>query len=225
MLVKKIALISILAVAVFIVGCSDKKSTNAQISTNFDQPTVTTPMDRPVPTGDLVNIDSNKRFSFVGVMHRSGDIEIDGCWYIRSLTGLEYVPIFEKDPDFFDGMYLNVYGYERAKSLANCIKSPYFTVEKYEIVTNGVDNGNQVTLTGRLLQMPDGDQCRYMITSENTNVELDFPSSMVNDPKNDFKYGSEIEIQGNLNVDVSSKCVDGPILRVVKYHYIVPSIQ
>jgi hypothetical protein len=219
MLAKKIALIGILAVAIFIVGCSDKKSANAPILSSVEEPSIATPLDRPGPTNDQSDVDINKRITFIGIMHRSDDI--NGCWFIESLSGLDFVPIFEKEPEFYDGLYLRVYGFEVPNSLADCIKSSYFSVEKYEVVKNVIEEYSQVTFTGTLLQMPDGEQCRYLVTTGDKDfIELVFPKYMVNDPAPIFKYGYDIEVRGYMNSDVNSKCIDGPVLRVVKFNYI-----
>jgi hypothetical protein len=215
MLAKRIALICILAAAIFIVGCSDKKSATAPSLSSTEQPTVATPLDRPDPNTDGVDININKRVMFTGGMHKSEDN--GGCWYIRSTSGLLYVPIFAKEPDFYEGLYLKVNGYI-LDEVADCIKCPLVQVMDYEVVRNAADEGRQSTLVGTLQRMPDGEQCSYIeVTIDKTVVELNFPQYLLRD---ELKYENQIEVTGYINEDLTSHCVDGLVMNVLKFHYI-----
>jgi hypothetical protein len=215
MLAKRIALICILAAAIFIVGCSDKKSATAPSLSSTEQPTVATPLDRPGPNTDDFDIDFNKRIVFTGSIHKSE--ENGGCWYIQSTSGLLFVPIFEKEPELYEGLYLKVNGYINDE-LADCIKSPYVQVMEYQVVRNAEDESRQTTLVGTLQRMPDGEQCSYIeVTIDKTVVELVFPQYLLQD---ELKYDSQIEVTGYINEDVVSQCVDGQIMNVIKFHYV-----
>jgi hypothetical protein len=215
MLAKRIALICILAVAIFIVGCSDKKSATAPSLSSTEQPTVATPLDRPGPNTDGGDINIDKRVVFTGGMHKSE--ENGGCWYIRSTSGLLYVPIFEKEPDFYEGLYLKVNGFI-IDDVADCIKCPFVQVMEYEVVRNAEDEGRQSTLVGTLQRVPDGEQCSYIeVTIDKTVVELVFPQYLLQD---ELKYDSQIEVTGYINEDLTSQCVDGRIMNVLKFHYV-----
>jgi|GEM_PF-3503217 hypothetical protein len=211
---KRIALIGILAVAIFIVGCSDKKTATAPNLVRVEQPTVATPMDRPNPGTDAVDIGIGKRVEFVGSMHKTE--ENGGCWYIHSTSGLDFATLFDKEPELWEGAYFHVDGYILEDEIADCLKIPYIQIETYYEIINAEEENRQTTLIG-LLEIADGGQCSYLVTDDKTNVELDFPQYLLDD---ELKYGTYIEVRGYLNEDLNSECIDGPVMNVLKFHYV-----
>lgn len=213
MLAKRIALIGILAVAIFVVGCSDKKTATAPTLVSVEQPTIAIPMDRPNPGNDGVDIGIGKRVEFVGSMHKTE--ENGGCWYIHSTSGMDFATIFDKEPELWEGLYLHVNGYI-LDELADCLKIPYIQLDSYEIIKNAEDENRQTTLIG-LLEIADGGQCSYLVTEDKLNVELDFPQYLLGD---ELKYGTFIEVRGYINEDLTSQCVEGQVMNVLKFRYV-----
>lgn len=213
MLAKRIALIGILAAAIFIVGCSDKKSANAPTFASTEEPTIATPLDRPNPNNEGVDIGIGKQVDFVGSMHKTE--ENGGCWYILSTSGLQFVTNFNKEPELWEGLYLHVYGYI-LDEVADCIKSNYIQVEDYTVIRNAEEESQQTTLVGTL-EIAEVGQCSYINTDDKLIYELDFPQYLLGQ---EFKYGSRIEVRGIINDDLPSQCVEGTVMNVLKFRYV-----
>lgn len=213
MLAKRIALIGILAVAIFIVGCSDKQTATAPTLVSVEQPTVATPMDRSNPGSDGVDFGIGKRVEFVGSMHKTE--ENGGCWYIHSTSGMDFATMFVKEPELWEGLYLRVNGYI-LDELADCLKIPYIQLDSYEIIKNAEDENRQTTLIGSL-EIAEGGECSYLVTDDKLNVELIFPQYLLGD---ELKYGTFIEVRGYINEDLTSQCVDGQVMNVLKFRYV-----
>jgi hypothetical protein len=217
----RLALIGIMAAAIFIIGCSSNKDTASGPIYRSLAEDVHTSMVKTYGDGQPNNqadVAPLPRIGVTGIIHKTEDV---GCsWYIESAGGETYVPVFDKEPDLTEGSHIYIYGFVDTGSVAECYKVPFFYVDKYELALSCLEESGIITLTGVLLQGESGDKCAYIITDDKTEYELDFGDSRKAEVNSVLKWGSYVTVTGVEEVGIIGKCINGPVFEVHKLSYV-----